>query len=71
ENLDRTQEVVDVDVDLDDRVLELEAWLRVAPLGGSLFLEGRVTHEDRDARIGNLRSEQVLTRWTLAVGASL
>lgn len=71
EGLDRTQESVTLDVDLRDRAFELDAWLRVAPWGRRGYVEARVLHEDRDSRIGDVRSDRSLTRWMLAVGAAL
>jgi len=69
--LDRAQEVVDTDVASGDTVLVADGWLRVMPLGGRLFVEGRVSHEDRDGYVGEVDSARSLTRWALAIGAAL
>jgi hypothetical protein len=71
EGLDRAQEDVDLDVELGDTVLLSEAWLRIAPLGGRLYLEGRYTREDRDGSVGEVDSTRSLTRLGFSIGAAL
>jgi hypothetical protein len=71
EGLDRAEEEVFADVELSDRVLVSEAWLRVAPLGGRTQLEARFTREDRDGTTGELESSRSLTRIAFAIGVAL
>ncbi len=71
EGLDRSQETVTFDVEAADRILEAEAWLRLAPRGGRGFVEARVSHQDRDGAVGELTSSQTLRRYLLEVGVAL
>jgi hypothetical protein len=71
EGLDRAQEDVDLDVEAGDTVIFTEGWLRVMPLGGRLYLEGRITREDRDGHVGEVESSRSLTRIGFALGAAL
>jgi hypothetical protein len=71
EGLDRAQEDVELDVASADTVLVADGWVRVAPLGGRMYLEGRVTREDRDGNVGEVESSRSLTRLAFAIGAAL
>jgi hypothetical protein len=71
EGLDRTQEEVTDDVDARDTAVDAEAWLRISPTAGRLYLEARGSQLDRDGNVGDQTSDQRLRRLTLSVGAAL
>jgi hypothetical protein len=71
EGLDRFQEDLTIDVEANDTILEWEAWLRVLPTRGRVFVEGRVTHQDRDGNVGEFESSQALRRYFVELGVAL
>jgi len=71
EGLDKNQEELLDDVPASDRVLDWNAFLRVAPLGGRWYLEGRIRGEDRDGSLGELSSTQSMRQLGFVVGAAL
>ena len=60
-----------IDVECNDTILELEAWLRVQPTRGRFYVEGRVSHQRRDGNVGEVESSQTLRRYFLEVGVAL
>ena len=71
EGLDRNQEDVTDDVDAHDSTRDAEAWLRIAPMAGRLYLEGRASDLEREGRVGDQASNQSLRRISFALGMSL
>lgn len=71
DGIDRAQEDVSFDVEAGDTVLVSEGWLRVMPLGGRTYVEGRYTREDRDGFVGEIESSRSLTRVAFALGLAL
>lgn len=71
EGLDRNQESLTFDVEAEDTILEWESWLRWRPTRGPLYVEGRVSHQDRDGSVGDASSSQALRRYVVELGAAL
>ncbi len=71
EGLDRSQEEVTDDVDAHDKTLDAEAWLRIAPMAGRLYLEARASDLEREGSVGDQSSNQGLRRISLSLGMSL
>ncbi|MBA2544872.1 MAG: DUF3943 domain-containing protein [Deltaproteobacteria bacterium] len=71
EGLDRNQEEVTDDVDAHDSTRDAEAWLRIAPMAGRLYLEARASDLEREGRVGDQVSNQNLRRISFALGMSL
>ena len=69
EGLDRNQEEILDDIESSDTVRDVEAWLRVAPLGGALYLEARVNEQERNARLDDVSASQSLRRYSIGLGA--
>lgn len=65
EGLDRSQETVTFDVDLDDRVLDYGAWLRLGPLVGGWRLGAAVSRRDRKGNVAGVPGSAVLDRFML------
>lgn len=70
ENLDRNQEGLTADVDIDDRATEIESWLRVRPLGRGPHLELRLLHQRHATDHDGIEAEQSLTRFAAGLGFS-
>lgn len=68
ENLDRNQEGLTADVDIDDRAMEIEAWLRVRPIERGPHLELRLLHQRHATNHGGIEDEQSLTRFAAGLG---
>jgi len=71
EGLDRNQEDVTNDVDAHDTTRDAEAWLRISPMAGRLYLEARASDLEREGRVGDQASSQGLRRISFALGMSL
>ena len=69
EGLDRSQEDVTDDVGSTNRELSWKAWLRVAPLADSLYLELRATGARRYSELGGIRETRRWHELGLGVGA--
>lgn len=68
EGLDRNQEGVETDVELDDTVIDQDAWLRVHPLGTGAHLELRYRRQHRRSAQDGLELTRTLERVTLGLG---
>jgi hypothetical protein len=68
EGLDRSQEGVEVDVDLTDTVIDQDAWLRIYPLATGAHLELRYRRQHRRSTQDQLELARTLERVTLGLG---
>jgi len=68
EGYDRSQEDVTADVEARDSVLDYEAWLRGVPFGRRMYVELRLGHQARRARLGGFGAQQDLRRYALRLG---
>ena len=69
DGLDRSQEQVTDDIASNDRELAWKAWLRVAPLGDSLYLELRTAGARRYSALGDTRETRRWHEVGLGIGA--
>ena len=68
EGLDRSQEGLTTDVDIDDRATEIEGWLRVRPLARGPHLELRLLHQRHATDHDGIEARQSLTRFAAGLG---
>ncbi len=71
EGYDRKQEQVEFDVGAADSYREYEAWLRVAPMGGRMFVGARFLRHQRYGRVETVEATKRLTRYMVELGATL
>jgi hypothetical protein len=70
EGLDRNQDALTSDVDIDDNIMEIESWLRIRPIDRGPHLELRVLHQRHATDHDGIEADQSLTRFAAGLGVS-
>ncbi len=71
QGLDKDQEELTTDIKLSDTVLDLEAWLRIAPMDSRYFVGFHTIRRKRTMRLESFRGEQSLRLYIFQAGLRL